>query len=204
MFVPSRSNPCNKQHSYQCPLLLGSLKQLRGGSQKSPTSAERQRVQSFLTSFALNGCISSKNMSDWSSGLCACFENVGICIKTYFCPCIVAGKIGEALGEGCCYHGFCSLMGPIGIYCGAQNRGKIREKYQIPVSWSLLCLLGERNIYDWKTSQRISLSCDIILDHKMLVFFELPLLSHSCFSFTIPKSYITRDTFFCCKMLCSI
>ena len=77
-----------------------------------------------------------RKMSDWSSGLCACFENVGICIKAFICPCIVAGQIGEALGEGCCYHGFCSLMGPVGIYCGAQNRGKLREKYQIPVSWS--------------------------------------------------------------------
>ena len=74
-------------------------------------------------------------MSDWSSGLCGCFENVGICIKAYFCPCIVAGQVGEALGEGCFYHGFCSLMGPIGIYCGAQNRGKLRAMYQIPVCW---------------------------------------------------------------------
>ncbi|XP_020627600.1 cell number regulator 7-like [Orbicella faveolata] len=80
-------------------------------------------------------------MTDWSSGLCACFENVGICIKTYFCPCIVAGKIGEALGENCCYHGFCSLMGPIGIYCGAQNRGKLRDKFQIPGTFVNDCLM---------------------------------------------------------------
>lgn len=57
-------------------------------------------------------------MSDWLSGLCVCFENVGICIKIYFCLCIVVGKIGEVLGEGCCYYGFCFLMGFIGIYCG--------------------------------------------------------------------------------------
>lgn len=80
-------------------------------------------------------------MSDWSSGLCGCFENVGICIKAYFCPCIVAGQLGEALGEGCFYHGFCSLMGPIGIYCGAQNRGKLRAMYQIPGTFVNDCLV---------------------------------------------------------------
>ena len=114
-------------------------------------------------------------MSDWSSGLCACFENVGICVKTYFCPCIVAGQIGEGLGGNCFFHGFCSLMGPIGIYCGAQNRGKLREKYQIPVSWSFPCSLGERNTFMIRrTSQKISLFFDGCLDHKMLVSFELP------------------------------
>lgn len=95
-------------------------------------------------------------MSDWSSGLCGCFENVGICIKAYFCPCIVAGQIGEALGEGCCYHGFCSLMGPIGIYCGAQNRVKLREKYQIPVSQSLFFALFLQNFIE-TTPARLTL-----------------------------------------------
>lgn len=163
---------CDKQHSNQDPLLLGNLKNF--GEVKS---RERllKRVPSILTgSFAFNGYITFKNMTDWSSGLCACFENVGICIKTYFCPCIVAGKIGEALGENCCYHGFCSLMGPIGIYCGAQNRGKLRDKFQIPVSFSLPCSLGQRNIYDYRTSQRIRLFCDGCLDHKMLASFALP------------------------------
>lgn len=137
------------------------------------------REHKIFFKFCIQRLLYLENMSDWSSGLCACFENVGICAKSYFCPCIVAGQIGEALGEGCCYHGFCSLMGPVGIYCGAQNRGKLREKYQIPVSYSLVCSLVERNCNDYKKCWRTSLLCDMSLDHEMLVFLELP--RHSCF-----------------------
>lgn len=72
-------------------------------------------------------------MSAWSSGICACFEDIGICATAYFCPCIVAGRNAEAMGESCCVHGFLSTLGCIGIFCGAKIREKIREKYQIEV-----------------------------------------------------------------------
>ena len=70
----------------------------------------------------------------WSSGICGCFEDVGICAMAYFCPCVIAGKNAEAVGESCPAHGFFSLLGCVGMYCGAQIRGKIREKYGIEVS----------------------------------------------------------------------
>ena len=75
--------------------------------------------------------------SDWSSGICGCFEDIGICGLTYFCPCVTAGKNAEAVGESCILHGFLSTLACVGIYCGAQIRGKIREQYGIPVSRSV-------------------------------------------------------------------
>ncbi|RMX52054.1 hypothetical protein pdam_00003729 [Pocillopora damicornis] len=74
-------------------------------------------------------------MTDWSSGLCGCFENVGICFKAFFCPCIVAGEIGEALGESCFWHCFASTLWLPGVLNGAENRGKLRAMYQIPGSY---------------------------------------------------------------------
>ena len=130
------------------PFVARKLKTASPGEVKSRERLLREST-GILTSFAFSRCLIFRNMGDWFSGLSGSFENRRLCIKTCFCPCIVAGEIGEALGGSCCYHGFCSLMGPIGICCGAQNRKKIREENQIPVSWSLLsCLLGERNIYD--------------------------------------------------------
>jgi hypothetical protein len=37
------------------------------------------------------------------------------------------------MGESCCLHGCLSMMGCVGIYCGAKIREKIREKHGIPV-----------------------------------------------------------------------
>ena len=134
-------------------------------------------------------------MSDWSSGLCGCFENVGICIKAYFCPCIVAGEIGEALGEGCCYHGFCSLMGPIGIYCGAQNRGKLREKYQIPVCLCFFITLVPRNSRK-KPSYRIG-ARELCVENVKIVTDvlseELDHMLAKCRSTQLPGNYKNRE-----------
>ena len=73
-------------------------------------------------------------MGDWSNGLFGCFSNCGVCIITYFLPCITAGQTAEKVGESCCLYGFLSILGPIGIYTRAVIRGKVRESKGIDVS----------------------------------------------------------------------
>ncbi|EDO44794.1 predicted protein [Nematostella vectensis] len=77
----------------------------------------------------------------WSSGICGCFEDINTCALTYFCPCVVAGKNAEAVGENCFLHGFLSTLGCVGIFCGAKIREKIREKHGIEGSFGNDCIM---------------------------------------------------------------
>ncbi len=36
---------------------------------------------------------------EWQYGLCGCFNNCGICIVTYFLPCLTAGQNAAATGK---------------------------------------------------------------------------------------------------------
>eukprot|EP00920_Eleutheroschizon_duboscqi_P028526 GHVT01069509.1.p2 GENE.GHVT01069509.1~~GHVT01069509.1.p2 ORF type:complete len:111 (+),score=3.96 GHVT01069509.1:77-409(+) len=50
-------------------------------------------------------------MGDWQNGLLGCFNNCGLCIKGYFCPCIVHGNNAEgALGASCCIQTCCFFI----------------------------------------------------------------------------------------------
>ena len=101
-------------------------------------------------------------MSDWSSGLFGCFENVGICFKAFFCPCIVAGQIGEALGESCFWHCFASTLWLPGVLNGAENRGKLRAMYQIPVYWAF----GLNQVHDLMKSSGYSIMSESCVDNE--------------------------------------
>ncbi|XP_052806286.1 uncharacterized protein LOC128237134 isoform X1 [Mya arenaria] len=80
-------------------------------------------------------------MGEWQNGLFGCFSNCGVCIMTYFLPCVTAGKNAEAVGKGCCLWGFLSILGPIGIYTRAQVRQLIREQKGIDGSFGMDCLM---------------------------------------------------------------
>lgn len=85
-------------------------------------------------------------MGEWQNGLFGCFSNCGVCIITYFLPCITAGQNAEKVGESCCLYGFLSILGPIGIYTRAKIRGKVREQKGIDVSIFLSILITLRVI----------------------------------------------------------
>lgn len=72
-------------------------------------------------------------MGEWKNGLFGCFGNFGLCIVTYFVPCLTAGKNAEAVGESCFLYGCLSTLGPIGIWSRAKIRGMIREQKGIEV-----------------------------------------------------------------------
>lgn len=80
-------------------------------------------------------------MGDWSNGLFGCFSNCGVCIFTYFLPCVTAGQTAEKVGESCMLYGFLSLLGPIGIYTRAKIRSKVRETKGIDGGFGMDCLM---------------------------------------------------------------
>ena len=81
-------------------------------------------------------------MGEWQKGLFGCFENCGICIITYFVPCLTAGRNAEAVGESCVVYGILSILGPIGIWSRSKIRGMIRESKGIEVRvWFFVCFV---------------------------------------------------------------
>ncbi|XP_066304862.1 uncharacterized protein [Branchiostoma lanceolatum] len=66
-------------------------------------------------------------MGDWTYGICGCFNNFGVCIISYFLPCITAGRNAEKVGMGSClYCGALSILGCVGWYVVAKTREETR------------------------------------------------------------------------------
>merc|ERR1712062_15665 len=80
-------------------------------------------------------------MGEWNEGLFGCFNNCGICIITYFLPCVTAGQVAESTNRNCCLWGFLSMLGCIGVYTMAVVRGDIRETNGIQGSFGSDCLI---------------------------------------------------------------
>ncbi|XP_078148905.1 cell number regulator 5-like [Carex rostrata] len=93
--------------------------------------------------------------NQWSSGICACFDDPHSCCLGTLCPCVLFGKNAESLGSGtasgsctthCLLWGLlagvsCILTGGILLVlmpgctiacCASQNRRALREKYNLP------------------------------------------------------------------------
>ena len=69
-------------------------------------------------------------MAEFKHGTFNCFEDIGLCVMTYFIPCYTSGKNAEAMGENCLLYGLFTWCG-IGFITDAMIRQKIREKYGI-------------------------------------------------------------------------
>ncbi|XP_053287560.1 cornifelin homolog [Pleuronectes platessa] len=44
----------------------------------------------------------SPGMSDWSSNVCDCCDDCGICLCATFVPCILGCKVAQDNGDSCC------------------------------------------------------------------------------------------------------
>ena len=66
-------------------------------------------------------------MRVWQHGLFGCFDNIGICIITYFIPCYTFGKNAETTGEDCILCGILYAIFPIDLIVHFMIRQKIRE-----------------------------------------------------------------------------
>lgn len=54
-------------------------------------------------------------MGEWSFGLFGCFDNCGLCVVTYFCPCIIFGRIAEKVSP---IHSLRNLVQICNVFCG--------------------------------------------------------------------------------------
>jgi len=78
-------------------------------------------------------------MGEFQHGFCGCFDDITLCLITYFVPCFTAGKNAEAVGDNCFLVGTCYALIPIlGLIMAAKTRGKIREAKGIVVSRPIL------------------------------------------------------------------
>merc|ERR1711962_1252200 len=68
----------------------------------------------------------SAKMGEWSNGLFGCFNNFGLCVMTYFLPCVTAGKNAERNGESCIKYGIFSVLGCVGLWSMTKIRGQTR------------------------------------------------------------------------------
>jgi len=72
---------------------------------------------------------------EFKNGLFSCFDDIGLCIITYFVPCLTAGQNAEAVGESCILYGVLSVLSCIGCWSRAKIRGMVREQKGIEGSF---------------------------------------------------------------------
>ncbi|XP_065910218.1 uncharacterized protein [Dysidea avara] len=78
---------------------------------------------------------------DWQHGLFGCFDDITVCLLSYFVPCYIYGKTAETLGESCIMHAIVIFVPLLGLYCVANTRGRIREQKGIEGSFINDCLM---------------------------------------------------------------
>ncbi|XP_070556398.1 uncharacterized protein [Ptychodera flava] len=70
-------------------------------------------------------------MGNWDFGLFGCFGDCGLCILTYFLPCVVFGQNAKGVGDSCCMACLCFFV-PVGnLICALKTRGKVRARHDI-------------------------------------------------------------------------
>jgi Cys-rich protein (TIGR01571 family) len=75
--------------------------------------------------------------SEYQHSLFGCFENCYVCCCAIWCPCIVAGRIAEKIGDSCCCCGLIACVPIANFICRACQRQKVRE--QKGISGSIIC-----------------------------------------------------------------
>ncbi|CAG5115422.1 unnamed protein product [Candidula unifasciata] len=73
-------------------------------------------------------------------GLFGCFDNVGLCVITYFVPCYTYGKNAESVGENCLLCGLVYFVPILNFIFHTVNRGKIRTQRNIEGGFLTDCL----------------------------------------------------------------
>ncbi|KAG0474870.1 hypothetical protein HPP92_014556 [Vanilla planifolia] len=92
--------------------------------------------------------IQSQVPMKWSTGLCDCFDDVGNCCLTCWCPCITFGRIAEIVDRGTTSCGasgalYTLIAALTGCQCfySCAYRSKLRALYGLPESPCNDCLV---------------------------------------------------------------
>lgn len=72
---------------------------------------------------------------EFQQGLFGCFGNCKVCICTICCPCYVAGKVAEKVGDSCCLCGAVMFVPIANLICRTMTRQKVREQKGIAGSF---------------------------------------------------------------------
>jgi Cys-rich protein (TIGR01571 family) len=102
------------------------------------TLVDSPAMSSYTTSFL--GAPKS-----WNHSLFGCFDDLSVCVKTCFCPCITAGRVADSVGTKTCGKCVCALC-PMGFavrggLCRALRPGGLTYCGIMYITLSSLCLL---------------------------------------------------------------
>ncbi|XP_020629959.1 cornifelin homolog [Orbicella faveolata] len=93
-----------------------------------PMMAQPMGFQQTNTTVVVNQpapVLLQQGMRDWSTGLCGCFEVIGICCMGLFCPCFLLSDVSSRMGEGCCFAACCP-----GALLGLRIKLRVQENIQ--------------------------------------------------------------------------
>lgn len=77
------------------------------------------------------GFVGTQTMGQWKYGVFGCCSNIGIMLKSFCLPCLVAGEIAQAVGDSYGLHCFMQLCPILNFVFVFLSRGKLRKKYNI-------------------------------------------------------------------------
>uniref|UniRef100_A0A8C4T184 Cornifelin n=2 Tax=Erpetoichthys calabaricus TaxID=27687 RepID=A0A8C4T184_ERPCA len=80
----------------------------------------------------------SSTTTDWSSDVCDCCQDCGICLCGTFLPCLLACKVSQDFGESCCLP--CLPGSMIALRTGI--RGKYNIEGSICCDWVVMSCLA--------------------------------------------------------------
>ncbi|XP_056619426.1 cornifelin homolog [Triplophysa dalaica] len=102
--------------------------------------------QVTVTSFTV-----SSGSTDWSSGVCDCCDDCGICLCGTFIPCALGCKVAQDHDETCCLPFLPGAMVAL--------RTSIRDKYQINGTlcddWLIMSCLGPCGLCQMAREQKM-------------------------------------------------
>ena len=90
-------------------------------------------------------------------GLLACCEDLGTSIRTFICPCVVAGENAGSMDRSCMLYGLLCLI-PCCMLTNGTIREQIRHKYNIQVFKSSFVETKNFQIQTKKKHTKISIN----------------------------------------------
>ena len=87
------------------------------------------KISSFLkkkTRSRLSARTMAAQSGEWTFRMFGCFENVGLCVITYFLPCVTFGQTSGMLGKSCPVYALFYLIPLLNCYTATKQRGQIR------------------------------------------------------------------------------
>nr|XP_057909111.1 cornifelin homolog [Doryrhamphus excisus] len=93
----------------------------------------------------------SSGVSDWSTNVCGCCDDCGICLCGTFVPCILGCKVAQDNGENCCLP---FLPGAL-IALRTSMRSKYRIEGSVCCDWMVMACVPQCGLCQMAREQRM-------------------------------------------------